>query len=200
MIVFENVSKRYADKIVLKDFSISFYENKINVLFGKSGIGKTTILNLLMGIDKADSGVINGLAGLKKSSVFQEDRLLESLSVSLNIRLPVLYKDKKEVINEIKDNLAYIGMADYLNKPVSSLSGGMKRRVGILRAIMSDFDVIFFDEPLKGLDKENKDKIMYLINRYIKDKIVFWITHDINDLKYFESYVLFDLDKAGLFN
>lgn len=100
------------------------------------------------------------------SAVFQEDRLCESLSVSMNVRLAIINKDK--IKKEIKDNLKKIGLDNLASRKVSDLSGGMKRRVSILRAIISDFDIIIFDKTLKGLDNDTKDLVMNLVNEKIK--------------------------------
>lgn len=199
-IKFVNVTEKLHDKIILKHFNYEFKEKKINVLLGNSGVGKSTVLRLLMGLEQADEGEVIGIENLKKSAVFPEDRLIENLSVSLNIRLPRLKDNKEELNKEILDNLKFLGLEDIFDKPVNNLSRGMKKKISILRALLADFDVIFFDEATLGMREKEKNTVMSLINKYIKDKTVFWVCTDINDLKYFESYELINLDEINLFN
>ncbi len=199
-IKFVNVTEKLHDKIILKHFNYEFKEKKINVLLGNSGVGKSTVLRLLMGLEQADEGEVIGIEGLKKSAVFPEDRLIENLSVSLNIRLPRLKDNKEELNKEILDNLKFLGLEDIFDKPVNNLSRGMKKKISILRALLADFDVIFFDEATLGMREKEKNTVMSLINKYIKDKTVFWVCTDISDLKYFESYELINLDEINLLN
>ena len=168
------VSKAFGEKQVLKDFSHTFPRGELTCVMGPSGCGKTTLLSLLLGLDTPDSGEILGLDGLKKSAVFQEDRLCENAGAVSNIRLvnPALTKGEAEGM------LRELGLSDSLRQPVRTLSGGLKRRVAILRALAADYDVLFCDEPFKGLDQGTKALVMDYFLGKTRKKTVILVTHD----------------------
>lgn len=188
---------KYYDGIpVWEHLNLSFEKKRIHIIMGESGAGKTTLLRLLMGLEKPDKGEIKGLEGMRQAAVFQEDRLCENLSVSLNIRLPLgrlSFSAQKDLQKKISRNLEQIGLSKMAGRPVFELSGGMKRRVAILRAVMCDSELLFFDEPLKGLDDENKKRMMKFMLPYLENKTVFWITHDKADLDYFPKASILEL-------
>ena len=111
---------------------------------------------MLLGLEQPDAGEILGMEGRRKSAVFQEDRLCENASAVSNIRLvnPALSKGEAEAM------LRELGLGDSLGQPVRTLSGGMKRRVAILRALAAEYDVLFCDEPFKGLDQATKAQVL----------------------------------------
>lgn len=186
----ENLCKSYDGKAVLDNISCKIKKNKVNFIMGHSGRGKSTLLNILMGIETCDKGTVTGMADLSVAAVFQEDRLCENLSVSSNIRMVhnnLKGQEKNDFIEEIKVLLDKTGLGDIAANPVKTLSGGMKRRVSILRCILADGDILFFDEALKGLDKESEEQFMKVIMPYLKDKTVVWVTHDESQKKYFED-------------
>lgn len=180
----ENLCKVYGEKQVLNNFSACFEHGKINCIMGKSGAGKTTLFRILMNLEKQDSGTITGLENKKIRAVFQEDRLCEELDAISNIRLVNTKNDKKTVQNA----LCKMGIIE--NKLVSTLSGGMKRRVSILRALMSEFDVLFLDEPLKGLDKDTKQLVLHEMKHYFRNKTVIMITHEIEEAEFFGGKII----------
>lgn len=169
----KSISKSFGDKKVLTDFSAEFQKNKVTCIMGPSGCGKTTLLHLMMGLLTQDQGEMTGIPK-KKSAVFQEERLCESFSAISNVRL-VCHKDVTTEV--IRDDLDQIGLSGSLTKPVIQLSGGMRRRVSIVRAILGDGDIIFFDEPFKGLDYKTKESVMTYIKENTKDKTVIMVTH-----------------------
>ncbi|MBE6053836.1 MAG: ABC transporter ATP-binding protein [Clostridium sartagoforme] len=182
-IVISNLSKKYNDKVVLNKFNIIFKDKSISFIMGTSGIGKTTLVKILMGLEKADSGKITGISDKKISAVFQEDSLCENLSVLLNIKLVC-----EDITNsQIEDALELLDLKECLYKRVRELSGGMKRRVAILRALLYDYDLLIMDEPFKGLDKGTKTKVMDFVINEINDKSAIIITHDIQDIEYFKN-------------
>lgn len=182
-IVVNNLNKKYGDKIILDNYYEVFKNNTISFIMGPSGVGKTTLIRILMGLEKADSGEVTGMEDKKISAVFQEDSLCRNLSVYLNIKL--VNEDISDI--EIENALKQMDLYDYMYKRVDELSGGMKRKVAILRAILCDFDLLIMDEPFKGLDTETKSKVMsYLINN-LKNKTAIIITHNIDEVKYFED-------------
>ena len=182
----ENLYKAYGEKQVLNNFSAVIEHGKISCIMAPSGAGKTTLLRILMGMEKADRGKITGLENLKIRAVFQEDRLCEELDAVSNIRL-VKYKNNKKTV---QDALCKMGLTDIENKPVSTLSGGMKRRVSILRALLSDFDVLFLDEPLKGLDMHTKQMVLNEMKNYFENKTIIMITHEKDEAEFFGAKVI----------
>lgn len=193
MISLKNISKAYEDNVVIRNLSLDIPENETTILMGASGCGKTTIANILLGLCKPDSGKVVGMNNRKLAAVFQEDRLSEKLSAIANVRI-VLEKDmaKEEIIREFeiidldKESLA---------KPVSQLSGGQKRRVAIMRAMLAGGDFYCFDEPFRGLDEQTKRKTMRYVKDKIKGKTALIITHDESEAKFFDSNCI-DLNQA----
>ena len=180
-IIISHLSKSYGENKVFSDFSAVFERGKTTCIMAPSGAGKTTLLRILTGLETADSGRIEGMDGLKKSMVFQEDRLCENLSVSANIRLVRQKKtwgrDQKEK-KEIQEALESVGLAGNGDQQVRELSGGMKRRVALLRALYSDWDILFLDEPFKGLDEETKTQVMCYTKEKCRGKTVIFVTHE----------------------
>ncbi|MDO4442476.1 MAG: ABC transporter ATP-binding protein [Slackia sp.] len=187
------MTKRFADSTVFDDASFSFEHGKIHCIMGVSGGGKTTLLRMLMGLEAPDEGRIEGMDGLRSAAVFQENRLCENLSVAANIRMPhagLKGARKDAFLARCDALLASMGMPDSLARPAHELSGGMKRRVAIARAVLADADVLFFDEALKGLDPETEQRVMDAIVPLLAGKTVFWTTHRAQELRYFESPLL----------
>jgi len=173
-IVISGLSKRYGEKTVLKNFNAIIPEKKMTFIMGPSGCGKTTLINILMGLVEKDGGTITGVP-LLKSAVFQEDRLIESFNAVSNVRLVCESRVKNK---DIILHLEKIGLENNTSKPVIELSGGMKRRVAIVRAVLARSDIIFMDEPFKGLDDKTKERTMQYVADYTKNKTVIIVTHD----------------------
>ncbi|MGL5245153.1 MAG: ATP-binding cassette domain-containing protein, partial [Sarcina sp.] len=167
-IVIENLNKKYNNKPILNNIKIKFKENAISFILGASGIGKTTLIRILMNLENADSGSIIGINDKRISAVFQDDCLCENLSVRLNIKL--VCENISE--SEIEKALEQLDLKGCMNKRVRELSGGMKRRIAILRALVYHFDLLIMDEPFKGLDKETKEKVMNFVISKVKNKTV----------------------------
>jgi NitT/TauT family transport system ATP-binding protein len=182
----KNLYKTYANQVVLEDLSCSFSSGTFHCIMGESGKGKTTLLRILMHLEEADSGQVLGLNNKKIRAVFQEDRLLEENTAMDNIMFVMPHSDDK-ARNTVRIACEEVGLAGNENKPVKELSGGMKRRVAILRAFLSDFDVLLLDEPLKGLDLDNKKKVVRfmksILNRKENEYIVIMVTHDKEDVE-----------------
>lgn len=175
----KNLKKTFNDKVILNHVNLEFHENKINCIVGPSGCGKTTLLNIILALEKADSGYIEGLAGKSVSCVFQEDRLCEGFSALSNVNLVCDNKTSKDVI---LDHFKQVDLQEVDDKKVSQLSGGMKRRVAIVRAIMAKADIIVMDEPFKGLDGVTKEKVIDYVKRNTAGKIVIITTHNIDEI------------------
>ena len=131
-IIITDLCKTLDDNEVLKNVNITLKDNSIYCLMGSSGIGKTTLLRILIGLERADSGSVSGIDTKSISCMFQEDRLIPYLSAIDNVRIVLHGKSNRE---EVRNNLLSILPDDSLDIPVSSLSGGMKRRVALARAL-----------------------------------------------------------------
>ena len=169
-----NLSKSFGDKGVLRNFSADFPAGAVTAVMAPSGGGKTTLLRLLMGLETADGGTVEGLEGLRQSAVFQEDRLCENLSAQANLRLVNPSLSAKEA----EEALAAVGLAGCGGQRVAEFSGGMRRRVAILRALLARWDVLFLDEPFKGLDTETKALVLSYTRRRCEGRTVLLVTHD----------------------
>lgn len=174
-VTLKHITKSYHGKKILDDININISENKFTCIMGPSGDGKTTLLNILMGLVKADAGTIDGIKGKQIAAVFQEDRLCEEFDAITNIQMVF---DKKNKFTDIKKELEKVVLNDYEGKPVSKLSGGMRRRVTILRACLKEADIYIMDEPFKGFDEELKVKVIYYIKEKLKGKTVIIVTHE----------------------
>lgn len=155
----EHIYKSYGGKPVLEDFSLDISSDSSYVITGESGAGKTTFLRILLGLEKPDQGRIRLLGDYKYSQVnagvvFQEDRLCEDFSAAENVAMV----SKKLSERIARQELEKLLPADQLDKPVRELSGGMRRRVCIVRACVVPSDVLVMDEPFTGLDEENRRK------------------------------------------
>ena len=165
---------------MLSDISLDFKQGERHCIMGASGTGKTTLLNIIMGLEKPDSGVVSGLSGLTLSPVFQEDRLCENLSVASNLRLVCKGRRDESRMEELLKGLL---LPDCLKQPVNTLSGGMKRRVAIARALFHDGDVLLFDEPYKGLDLETKSIVADYVEKSRHGRTMIWVSHDLEEAR-----------------
>lgn len=191
----KNISKSFGDTVVLDGFSYQF-DRKVYVLSEPSGAGKTTLLRILCGLETADLGTVFISPQAKTVMMFQEDRLLENLSVVANIMLalPEYTQEQKQSARErIKEALCGVGLEGIENKPVKELSGGQKRRVALLRTLFADADIMLFDEPLKGLDDALKQQVTAFVKPFIESKVVIWVTHTPEEVKLLGSYTSLQL-------
>ena len=173
-IIIDAVSVRFGEKQVLERLSGTIPGGKTTVIMGPSGCGKTTVLRVLMGFVKPDSGEVRNVPG-RISAVFQENRLCGSFSPVKNVAM-VLPRHFPEA--EIRRNLSEAGLSDSLDLPVKSLSGGMKRRVAIVRAMLADSELLLLDEPFRELDEERKKSMMEYVRKASRGKTAVMVTHD----------------------
>lgn len=168
-----NLTKRFGDKLVFDNYSIEIKENKVTYLMGESGSGKTTLLRILSGLDKDYTGNIPRLDEV--SYVFQEPRLFPNLTVQKNIQIVA---DKS--IFSVQDVLKIVELSGEESSLPSTLSGGMKMRVALARALYHNKDFYLLDEPFSALDEEMKDRILPKIFDFFKsnNKTVLIISHD----------------------
>ncbi|MBQ9514193.1 MAG: ATP-binding cassette domain-containing protein [Clostridia bacterium] len=177
MIELKNINKSYKDKSVYSDFNFNIESNKITAILGESGSGKTTLLNMIAGITDYTGEIKN--KPKKVSFVFQNAVLIPSLTVLENIKLVVPDISDEEIISE----LMKMGLNSVYNFYPKSLSGGMARRVAIIRAMLFNGDVMLLDEPFSSLDISLKSYLIRKIKEYQKEsgKTVIFVTHDIGE-------------------
>lgn len=164
MIELKNVSFSYSEKQILNDFNLTVESGECVCLSSPSGGGKTTVFRLIAGLEVPQSGTVT--APERLSVVFQEDRLIPRMSVKKNVLL-ALSKDRHAYTLDL---LSRVGLGDVLNTSVTALSGGMKRRAAIVRALGFGGDALLLDEPFNGIDSQNKRVIAEIIKAEVLDK------------------------------
>ena len=182
MIELNNISVSFDDKKVIDKLSFKFLDGINYAIMGESGCGKTTLMNVIAGTVKGFEGFVN-TNGARISYVFQDPRLYDWLTVSENVSivssLPLVHAKKRaEYILET------LGLEDATELHPSELSGGMRQRVSIARAIAYDPDVMLIDEPFRALDEETRVKVAKYLFDFMKEKTVIMVTHDVNDTFY----------------
>ena len=173
----ESLYKSFGSKPVLKDFSATFTAGQVSIIMGESGCGKTTLLNIVLGIEKPDGGRILGVPA-RVSAVFQEDRLCEDFSAGTNVRITAA---KGITQKDISDVLTALGLGDNIKTPVRELSGGMKRRVAIARAMLAESALVVLDEPFTGLDSANRAAAAAFILSRLNGRTLIAVTHSTAD-------------------
>ena len=163
----KDVTKTFDGRKVLDNFSLDIESEHSYIITGPSGCGKTTLIRIILGLDKPDEGSVKLLGDYKypyivSGTVFQEDRLCDDFTAVENVTM-VSHKIFKETAREELEKLL---PAEVLDKPVSELSGGQRRKVAIVRACCIPNDILIMDEPLTGLDEKSKEEAI----RYIRDK------------------------------
>jgi len=203
MIKLEDISKKYGSKEIFSHFSAEFEEHRVSCILGASGVGKTTLINIMAGLTAPDSGRVSAAASdktdvkIRGSYVFQEPRLLPWYNVHDNLDLVLrsarascdggktaLYT-KAERAELIKKQLRAVGLEDYEFSPLSALSGGMLQRVSLCRAFLYPSDILFLDEPFKEQDTKLKEELYDSFFRAYKNdasrRTVIFVTHDISE-------------------
>ncbi len=173
----QHLCKSFDGKVVLDHVSLTLESGGAACLMAPSGRGKTTLLRCIAGLETPDSGQITDLPE-RIAYVFQEDRLCDGFSAVDNIRL-VTGKALGE--GEIRRHLEELGLAGSLDQPVRELSGGMRRRVVISRAVCFGADLLLLDEPFKGLDDEARQQTADYILRHRGAAAILCVTHDRED-------------------
>ncbi len=184
-----HVDKAYNGRTVLQDYNLTMEAGGRYLLMAPSGAGKTTLLKILTGLEKADRGRIEGTPD-RIGMVFQEDRLCEECDVVCNIllgmrvggrRRPLRYGPEgltgKQLTEYVQEQAAKILPEECLTNPVKNLSGGMRRRVALLRALLSDADLLIFDEPFSGLDEENRARCVRYLMENLQGRMFLMSTH-----------------------
>lgn len=198
MIEINNLTKKFGDKVLFSNFNLTIQSGEMVAIVGKSGCGKTTLLNMIGLIDLEYSGTIqcnkvkiNNLNHNSKqyfireniNYLFQNYALIDDQSVQENLELALYYtklskEDKKKVIAK---SLAKVDLIGYEQKKVYTLSGGEQQRVALARSIIKSGNIILADEPTGNLDDENRDIVMHnLLEQKAQGKTIVIVTHDIN--------------------
>ncbi len=174
-----NLGKSYRQNPVFQHVSMELKDDHVYCLTAPSGAGKTTFLRILMGLELPDEGAIDGLHTCRAAPVFQEDRLCPHLNAAQNISLvnPVCSGPK------LRQELLALLPADSLDKPVSSFSGGMRRRVSLLRALLSPGTLLLFDEPFNGLDEQSRQDAINYVRKRRNGRTLLFTTHHIDEAR-----------------
>lgn len=196
---------------VLNDINLTIEQGDFLMIMGKSGSGKTTLLNLLGLLDHFDNGnyAFNGndvtnldenqrskLRNSYMGFIFQQFHLIDSLSISQNVELPLLYREsndmsKKEKVHRVEKYLDTVGLLNKKRQSPSELSGGQQQRIAIARALINNPYVILADEPTGALDSETGQDIMNILKTLNEEnKTIIMVTHD-SDLTKYASKVIY---------
>jgi phospholipid/cholesterol/gamma-HCH transport system ATP-binding protein len=205
VIEFRDVHLSFDDKVILDGVSFSIRRGETKMILGRSGGGKSTTIRLILGLLKPDSGqvLIDGedITDLteeemmhvrqKIGMVFQEGALFDSISVYENVayRLREQNTDEAEIEHEVRRMLQFVDLEDAIDKMPAELSGGMRRRVGIARALVGDPEIVLYDEPTAGLDPPTARTICELAIklRDLQDVSSIFVTHEMNNVGYLAS-------------
>jgi len=192
MLKIKNLVKSFTNEVIFKDFSMELEENKITCILGVSGIGKTTLLNIITGLISFDSGDLSDFKNKTFSYIFQEPRLLEWKTVFGNISFVLKDKyAKRDILSITEKYIKLVELENFKNYYPSALSSGMEQRVSIARAFAFPSDILIMDEPFKSLDyKLKKLLIKAFIDLWKTDKrTVLFVTHDIEEASYLSNNI-----------
>ena len=172
-LILKDISKAYGENKVLEHISLTFPQGSRTCIMAPSGRGKTTLLRVILGLTKPDSGTVTGRPG-KIAAVFQEDRLCGNLTVGANLRM-ACGKSKKNT--EMQALLTALGIGETADLPASQLSGGMARRAALARALLTDPELLVLDEPFTGLDAAAREQSAAAIRAYAPGATILLVTH-----------------------
>lgn len=179
MIIAENLCKSYSEKKVINDLSFVVPDKENALVLGESGTGKTTLFRLICSLEKPDSGRLYGYDRRSISCVFQDHRLFPWESALSNVLSP--YGKEKE--GRAKELLGRLELGEDMDKRPAELSGGMRARVSIARALLHDGSILLLDEPFSALDRRTKELAAEVIRDHIKGRTVLLISHGEDDHK-----------------
>lgn len=208
LIEFKDVSKAFGQTLVLDSVNLCIYKGETTTIIGKSGVGKSVLLKHMVGLLEQDSGEIlykgSALSGMKSrekksfrekfSYMFQGTALFDSMTVMENIVLPLEEKrnaSRKEILGKAREKMTQLDIEDIGDKYPSQISGGMKKRVALARALITDPEIVLFDEPTTGLDPIRKSAVHSMIDEYQK-KFGFtaiMVSHEIPDIFFISNRI-----------
>lgn len=209
LIEFRDVTKRFGDRTILDRISLKIFDNQITTIIGKSGTGKSVLLKHIIGLLKPDEGTIlfrgmpvhemgKGEWDTYRSQIsymFQNNALFDSLNVFDNIALPLRQTTnlrKREILRRVMTRIQQTELTEVARKYPSELSGGMQKRVALARALVTDPQIVLFDEPTTGQDPIRKNIILSMIAHY-RRKFGFTavlISHDIPDVFFISDRII----------
>lgn len=174
----KHVCKNFNGQKVIDDFSLTLPDKGTVCFFGPSGCGKTTLLNCIAGLLPLNGGSISGMEHKKISCIFQEDRLLPWVTANENVAVVVNADNQAHTAAEW---LRLVGLEDAQNKHPNELSGGMRQRVSIARALAYGGDILLMDEPFHALDSKSRDQIITLIKEETPHMLKILVTHSMEE-------------------
>jgi len=176
-ITIQGLSKSYDGITVFQNVDLHLEDGGIYCLLAPSGAGKTTLFRILMGLEQPDSGRVTGLPQGPMAAVFQEDRLCPELTAQKNIQLvhPIVTGET------LKQELRKLLPEDSLDKPVSEFSGGMRRRVSLMRAMLAPGQLLVMDEPFTGLDEATREAAMDYVLAHRRGRTLIFTTHHMEE-------------------
>jgi phospholipid/cholesterol/gamma-HCH transport system ATP-binding protein len=218
LIEFKDVTKRFGTRTVLERVNLQIYEGQVTTIIGLSGGGKSVLLKHIIGLLKPDEGTIlfrgNPIADMKKSEMaaflarmsymFQDNALFDSMTVRDNIALPLRETTnltKAEINEMVMARIGQMELTDAARKYPSELSGGMQKRVALARALVTDPQIVLFDEPTSGQDPIRKNAILSMIAQYQR-KFGFTavlVSHEIPDVYFISNRILALYDRTIVF-
>jgi putative ABC transport system ATP-binding protein len=194
MIKIERMNKSFQRKTLFKDFNLEVGSGEFIGIMGKSGQGKTTLLNMMGTLEKPDSGMVEIMGHRldnKKTQrfllrnhigfIFQNYALIDNATVNENLEIALKHKKmtKQQKREAMTNALTEVGLKDYEKEKIHTLSGGEQQRVALARLLLKDPDIILADEPTGSLDVENRDRIVSLFQQlHNRGKTIIMVTHD----------------------
>lgn len=176
--------------LIFKNLSCVLYQQVFYALTGESGLGKTSFLRLLLGLEEPLQGTVLRNTSLTVGALFQENCLLEDLSIAKNllwIQASEVKKKRYEFLRTAENLLRAFKLDKDLHTPAKELSGGQKRRLALARTLLAPCDIFVLDEPLRGVDNSTKEDILPVIQKLLNGKTVLWVSHDKDEFEYFRT-------------
>ena len=183
-----NLTKSFDGRPVLSGLSHAFPEGRVSCILGRSGVGKTTLLRLVAGLEKPDAGRVLGVPEGGLSMLFQEDRLPPQLTAAGCLRCVLPKAPDREA--RIEEALRALEVNGEPGQPVREFSGGMARRVALARALLYPSPLVLLDEPFKGLDAATRDRAVAFARPLLAGRTTLLVTHDEADVSAFDADVL----------
>ena len=205
---FEDITKKFGDKIILDRLNLSIEDGSFTVMIGPSGCGKTTLLRIIAGIGPQTSGKvyldgedISGLPPAKRNvaMVFQNYAIYPTMTVQENIEFglknnKVPKEERERLVKEISE---IVGIGDLLNRKPSTLSGGQRQRIALARAILKDAPIVILDEATASVDPENEAELQKAIEALTQGKTIIMIAHRLKTVKNADQIIVIDRGKIS---